>query len=63
MAGKTEKPKSSKASVNDTHVSDQDFPSLAGRRAVVIIHYVPKPTSALFRVDEPESKVEFPKRK
>ena len=24
---------------------------------------VPKPTSALFRVDEPESKVEFPKRK
>ena len=29
----------SKASVNDTHVSDQDFPSLAGGRAVVIIHY------------------------
>ena len=25
-----------KASVNDTHVSDQDFPSLAGGRAVVI---------------------------
>ena len=24
---------------------------------------VPKPTSALFRVDEPETKVEFPKRK
>ena len=24
---------------------------------------IPKPTSALFRVDEPESKVEFPKRK
>ena len=28
-----------KASVNDIHVSDQDFPSLAGWRAVVIIHY------------------------
>ena len=28
-----------------------------------IITILPKPTSALFRVDEPESKVEFPKRK
>ena len=29
----------SKANVNGIHVSGQDFPSLAGGRAVVIIHY------------------------
>ena len=28
-----------------------------------LVCMVPKPTSALFRVDEPETKVEFPKRK
>ena len=28
-----------KANVNGIHVSGQDFPSLAGGRAVVIIHY------------------------
>ena len=29
-----------KTSVNNIYVSDQDFPSLAGGRAVIIIHYI-----------------------
>ncbi len=31
-----------KASVNDIHVSDQDFPSMPCARAVFIIHYAIK---------------------